>query len=150
MNGPDQQWRNPIAAIGRWSAVAAGCGLVLALFLPWVRSGSALRSSFETWRTADRLGVLDGPAPPLLAAFLVAVPALVGGVAVATLTGRRIVALALALLVGGVVGVGAVLVLTSSARAESGARLALVCSVAMVAGALLAGVGRRGRDERHG
>jgi hypothetical protein len=128
----------------RWLAPVGAAGVVITMFLPWVGSGSAHRSSFETWRTADRLGVLDGPILPLLAGFWVVVPALVGMLWLATLTGRRGAALALGLLVGGVVGGGAFLVLLSPARAEVGVDGAVLCSLATVAGALLAGVG--GRD----
>jgi len=61
----------------------------------------------------------------------------------ATLTGRRSMALTLGLLVGGVVGGGAFLVLLSPARAEVGVNGAVLCSLATVAGTLLAGVGGR-------
>ena len=69
---------------------------------------------------------------------------IVGILWITTLTGRQSIALALGLFVGGVVGGGALLVLLSPARAEVGVDAAVLCSLATVAGALLAGVGRRG------
>jgi hypothetical protein len=144
VNQRDQPLRQRRVRVVRWLAPLAAAGLVFTMFLPWVGSGSSRRSSFETWRTADRLGVLDGPILPLLAGLWVFVPVIVGILWIATLTGRQSIALALGLFVGGVVGGGALLVLLSSARAEVGVDSAVLCSLATVAGALLAGVGRRG------
>lgn len=58
-----------------WLPIAAATLTVLTLFGPWVLSGAARRNSFETLRTADRLGQLDGDVLGLLAGMCVFLPA---------------------------------------------------------------------------
>ena len=149
MNQQDRRWRYRGAQFARWLGPVGATAVVCTLFLPWVRSGSARRSSFATWRTADRLGVLYGPFLPFLAGFWVLVPALAGMLWIATLSGRRHIGLVLGLLIGGVVGCGALLVRQSQASADVGVDGALICSLVTLAGALLTGVGgREQQDER--
>jgi hypothetical protein len=85
--------------------VVAGSLIVLTgAFLPWGRSGSIDRSSFELVRLARRLDVLDGAAATGARLWLAA-PLLVAAVVVAALAGRGTLAVGLGTLVAAA-GVG--------------------------------------------
>jgi len=47
------------AAVLRWTLVAVAAGAVAVTFAPWLRTGTATRTSYEVVRAADRLGVLS-------------------------------------------------------------------------------------------
>ena len=107
----------PTGSAGRWRLIltAAGAvGLVTAVvgtFLPWLKSGSVQRNSYAAGGAVRRLLRLDHTLYDLLAAWPLI--AIVAALAVAaTVLGRPVVGLALALLVAAAGGTCAGVVLT--------------------------------------
>lgn len=76
MNWKDEFMRRNVA---RWGAVGAATGLVMLVvgtFLPWLRSGTVLRDSYQSVGALRRLADPGtGPVGALLDAWLVVVPA---------------------------------------------------------------------------
>lgn len=64
-------------------------GVTVGLFLPWVRSGSAWRSSFGAVWSAEALGGLDGAASRLIGTAWVFLPLLAAVALLAGVSGRR-------------------------------------------------------------
>jgi hypothetical protein len=71
------------------AAVAGALGVVAGSFLPYARSGRAVRTSYEVVATAERLEVVTGPAATLLRGWYL-VPLLGAGAWLAAVTGRRV------------------------------------------------------------
>lgn len=98
------------------SAVVVALGLlILATFLPWVRSGTVLRNSYETARSAERLGLLDGFAGQVAFRLWFAVPLLAAGSLLLFVVGRRLTA--------GLLAAGAALLVTAAAAVVAASSL---------------------------
>ncbi|MEZ5343716.1 MAG: hypothetical protein R2706_20455 [Acidimicrobiales bacterium] len=116
-----------------WRVVngAVSAALAVALWLPWVYFGSATRTSFGVFRSAQRLG-FDELAPFRIGWFLLPVAA--GGVVLLTILGhRRLSSLGLGAL-GLVVGFPALVVVWAGGAAW-GANVALALAVVSELGA---------------
>ncbi len=108
---------------------------MLATFLPWVRSGSRPRSSYDLLGLLDRLGLAgDGPVAAVVRWWPV-VPLLVTAAVVLAWWGRPGWALVCAAVVAVYVGGVAMVLIVSASR--SGVALGLGVWVAVVAGAVL-------------
>ena len=121
--------------------LAGAVGVVGASFLPWVRSGSAHRSSYEVVEAADRLGVVSGAgALPVRAWFLL--PLVVAGACLAASLGRPRLAVALGGLAGAAAALLAYLVGRSPLTTEVGWTATLAAGVVVLVGAALSVGGR--------
>jgi hypothetical protein len=107
-------------------ALAATLGCVVASFLPWGRSGSAHRSSYQLVAVAGRLGVLSDRVDAL-ALFWFALPMLVVGAWIALAAGLRTLSATLCVVVGALCVLAAVATYRSPLVAEAGAALAAGC-----------------------
>jgi hypothetical protein len=114
--------------------VALGGGLLVASFLPWLRSGARNRSGYELVAVAGRLGFAEGGMQEWAARLWPVVPLLVTTGAVAVLAGRQRAAAALHTLAGA----HAVAVAASVRAAPVAAEPAVTATLA--AGTLLAAV----------
>jgi hypothetical protein len=137
--------RSVVTRMGAGAAATGLAVLVAGTFLPWLRSGSALRDSYQS---VGALRDLVGRGAPgvLLDGWLTVIPACVVGVALYALRLRRVSA-ALGCLVSVTVGTAATLVLvqggdssalisaeaTGPAVTLAGATLALVGAITVLA-----------------
>ena len=89
------------AALSTTVLVGGALVIAVAAFLPWIRSGSAWRSSFGLVRGLELVGFVHGAGARLLDLWYLA-PAAVAGIWLAAVAGRRrlLVVLAASLLVG--------------------------------------------------
>ena len=132
------------ATTDRVLVALGGCGLLLLVagtFLPWLRSGSVLRNSYQTVRIARRLSALgDGVQGVLTAAWPAVGVVAALGAALYVLGARRIAAVAIALLAvfAGTVAMLAMVLLPAS---ESTVRVIPAGPVVTLGGAILALVG---------
>jgi hypothetical protein len=112
-----------------------GAALVLATFLPWVRSGSRARSSYDLLGLLDRLGVAGDGVVATLVRWWPLVPLLVTALVVLAWSGRHLPALVAAVLAAVYVGGVSTVLIASAGR--SGVDLGPGVWVAVVAGVLL-------------
>jgi hypothetical protein len=98
-------WESP--GVRRWGVglvTAGGVSTVVAMFGPWVRSGSNYRSSFELVNLIDRLGfAANGPVAAALRSWPCAPLAVIVTIVLANWIGGRVIGL-LALVVGLTIG----------------------------------------------
>ncbi|MCP5029319.1 MAG: hypothetical protein GY929_23850 [Actinomycetia bacterium] len=123
-------------AVRRWVDIGLSGLLVVAvatMFLSWARSGSSSRSSFELFRSADRLGLLDGAWAQVGVVIWLALPFVAGAAVVALASGRRRVGAALAGGVGCGLLAGVWMVKVGPLPADGGMTVALVVGVLIVA-----------------
>lgn len=107
----------------RWPdllCVAATAGVAVSAALPWARTGRATRSAFALARTADEIGVLEGPGARVLFIGLAFLPAMVAGAWLAAVLRRRRALGVLAALAGLLAVVGAVVVWDAPVEAAVG------------------------------
>ena len=127
----------------RWGVrlvTGGGIAMVIAMFGPWVRSGSNYRSSFELVDLIDRLGFApDGPVATALRSWPCAPLAVIVTIVLANWFGGRVIGV-LALAVGltiGAVGLAVRQVPTSILIGSGwGSSLAIVGGLVMVLGAI--------------
>jgi hypothetical protein len=121
---------------GRTSAIVGGlAAVVVGTFLPWLRSGSALRNSFRAAGLINRLLQPPGAAGALLAVWPGVVFACAVAVAALVLGMRRVGTLIAALVA---IAVGAVATTTLLLPARSFASVAMIGPAVCLAGAVLA------------
>jgi hypothetical protein len=110
---------------------AASVVVVIAAFLPWTTSGTAVRNSFATVRSARLLGIGDAEVITTLLGLWYLVPALAGLALLSAVLGR----FRLAGVISGVVGLAAVIASVAVARAplEVGAGVVLARAAGLVA-----------------
>jgi hypothetical protein len=136
--------RDAVRVVVRALALAAAAGVLGAAFLPWTVSGSVVRDSFATVRSARLIGIggPDGVGVALGAWYFV--PAVVLAAVLAAVLGRERWAGAASVVVGLAVLAGALVVLRSPVATGIGVIVAVPSAVvAVVAGAVLALSGRR-------
>lgn len=86
---------NPPTRLGVGGAALAGIGLVLiavGTFLPWVRSGTVLRDSYESLSVIRHIELLDSPLQTVLDSWMFVVPAVTVCIAAYALGFRRVAA----------------------------------------------------------
>ena len=124
------------------SAVAGTLGVLGASFLPWARSGSASRTSYEVVEAARRLELVDGVWASLALSWFF-VPLLVVCAGLSATLGRPVATATLSAVVGSTAVGLAAAVEASPLDAEVGT------SVALAAGAMaLVGAGRLAWERR--
>jgi hypothetical protein len=121
--------------------LAGAVGVAGASFLPWVRSGSAHRSSYEVVEAADRLGVVSGTGALAVRAWFL-LPLVVAGACLAASLGRAGPAVALGGLAGAAAALLAYLVGRSPLTTGVGWTATLAAAAVVLAGAALSAVGR--------
>lgn len=122
--------------MGTVLAVAGAVGVLGASFLPWARSGSASRTSYELVATASRLDVVSGTGATLVRGWYL-LPVAAAGTWVAATLGRPLVTATLSTLVGSA-ALGLVAALRASGpglAAEGGTAVALAAGVTALIGA---------------
>lgn len=118
-----------------WAAVAIGVvGITVGAFLPWLQTGAATRNSFAVVRAARRLGVIDNDVASGVLGAWYFVPLLAALVVLLVALRRPRAAGALAMVVGAVVAVIAVVVLRSPTAVEVGPSVALVAGLSALSG----------------
>jgi hypothetical protein len=118
---------------------AAVVAIAVATALPWAHSGRASRSAFALARTADNLGVVQGPLARTLFVGLAFLPAAAAVVWVAAAMRWHGVVAALGAVAGALTLVGVVTVWRAPVDAGAGAALAGVAGmVALIGAALIA------------
>jgi len=115
--------------------------VVGASFLPWVRSGSASRSSYEVVEAADRLGVTGGAGALAVRAWFL-LPLVVAGACLAASLGRERLAAVLGGLGGAAAGLLAYLVGRSPLTTDVGWTATVVAVAVVLLGAGLSVAGR--------
>ncbi len=126
----------PVPALRRWVDVVLSMLLLVAvgtMFLSWARSGNSARTSFELFRSADRLGLLDGAWAQLGVVVWLALPFVAGAAVVALSLGHHRAGSVLAATVGfGLLG-GVWVVKVGPLPADGGMTVALVVGVLILA-----------------
>jgi hypothetical protein len=131
-----------IAGPGLLLAVAGVLGILVASFLPWGRSGDAVRTSYELVDAAGRLEVVSSAGATVALGWYL-MPLLVACTWLAAVRRHLLVAATLSALVG-----SAAIGLAAAVRA-SPVGTEIGTSVALVAGAVaLVGAARSGWDDR--
>jgi len=121
-------------AVARLLFLGGGGSLVVAAFGPWVRSGHAVRDSYATLRTAERLDLLGGTVRAWLFVAWSFMPLLVAlGLLLLALRLDRWAALTVNL-AGALAVVFAVIVKSGHLRTDWGPNLAVGAALATVAG----------------
>jgi hypothetical protein len=118
-------------------AVAGAAIVLVAAFLPWVRSGTATRDSFALLRVADDLGVMHGWARRTLLVSWFCMPAACGGLVLVSLGRRRWPPAVLALTIALVASVMWWAALRSSLRLAYGAAVNQGGVTLLIVGALI-------------
>lgn len=128
--------REPSAALRRGVDLTLA-GLLLAgvgaMFLSWARSGRSTRNSFELFRSADRLGLLDGTWAQLGVVLWLALPFVAGAAVMSLALGRHRVGSGLGAAVGCGLLSGVWVVKAGPLRADGGMTVALVLGVLILA-----------------
>jgi hypothetical protein len=117
-------------------AVAGTVLIAATAFLPWGRSGQALRNSFELVAVAGRLELLDGAAAGGARVWFL-VPVLAGLVWLAAAVGRPLLTAALSATAGSMCLAGVLLLERSPLGREPGAALAAAAAVLALCGSVL-------------
>jgi len=117
----------------RWVLAALALGMAALMWAPWVQTGQATRSSFETFRALQTLG-LDQLTPLRVVWWML--PVLFAAVAVAAGVGRVVSAAVCLAVFASVVGFAAAGVWVSD-TAVWGSRASLIGSLAGIAVSLL-------------
>ncbi len=125
-------------------ATAGSVGLGVAAFLPWGRSGTARRNSFELVQAAERLDLLDGALAGVGALAWFLVPAAVAGVWLAAVLRRPVMAGTLASSVAALGLALAVVVRSSPVRTEPGLVWGVAAAATALAGVAWMVIERRG------
>jgi hypothetical protein len=111
-------------------------GVVVAAFLPWLASGRVERNSFDTVRSAERLGVAEARWQELLLDAWYLLP-LLGALALAAMVLHRpALAAWLALAAGAIAAVVGIMVVGAPVSSRSGPIVAIGMGVLTVGGAL--------------
>ncbi len=127
---PHPHWRSAAAV-----TVVGLAGLVVAAFLPWVASGGVERTSFETVRSAQRLGLAESSWQGVMLDGWYLLP-LLGALALLALALHRVVLATAIALVAGLVALGAGLVVVlAPVSSRSGPVVAIVMGALTVGGA---------------
>lgn len=120
--------------VGVVLAVGGAVGVVVGSFLPYARSGSATRTSYEVVGVAERLDVVTGPAATLARGWYL-VPLLAAGAWLAAALGNRALLVAsCAILSTAALALG-VLLNRSPLRADVGLYLASLAGALSLLGA---------------
>jgi hypothetical protein len=118
------------------AAHGGGAGLLVAYFLPWVRFGSRLRSSYQLVGSVRRLGFLRGDLVDGIAVLWMFVPlAVIAGWLALALDRPRLAAW-VALLVG-VYALSFAALIGRAGPMQPGVRLAIAAGTASVGGSIL-------------
>lgn len=123
-------------------ALGGAVGVVAASFLPWVRSGSVHRSSYEVVEAAERLGVLSGSGALAVRAWFL-LPLVVAGACLAASLGRARLGVGLCVLAAAAAALLAYLVGRSALTTEVGWTATLVAGGVVLVGAALSFVARK-------
>jgi len=139
-------WSGRVRLVLRAVAVAAAATVVVAGFLPWTISGSVVRDSFATARSARLLDAGDHPVTGAAQAAWHLVPAVAVAAALAAVLGRDRGVGALTAVVGATAVAGGFAVVRSPVAIGAGVPLAIGAgTTALVSGIGLAVGGRRPR-----
>jgi hypothetical protein len=119
--------------------------IAVAAVLPWAHSGRASRSAFALARTADELGVVEGPLARAMFVALACLPAAAVVVWVATAMRWHRVVAGLGAVAGLLTTVGVVTVWRAPVDVGSGVYLAAAAGVVALIGAALIAAAERNR-----
>jgi NADH:ubiquinone oxidoreductase subunit K len=123
--------------------VGAAAVVVVASFLPWVRSGAVARDSFATVRAAQRIGVVGQPVWERVLAVWYVAP-LLGAVCLAgAAVGRRAVCVGAALALAVLAAVLALVVVAAPVDHGAGPVVALLGSLVVMTAAVADALARR-------
>jgi hypothetical protein len=116
------------------SAVAGTVTILVGTFLPWLRSGTVWRNSYEVWESADRLGVISGGVERLLLVTWFLLGVLGGCVVLAFGLHRVRLAILLALPVATIAVTGAALAMAAPLPAGAGPTVTLLGGLVVCVG----------------
>jgi hypothetical protein len=139
----------PLAAAPRTERVGLGVllagaiAVVVGTFLPWLRSGTVWRTSYEVWRSADRLGVIEGTGAELLQAAWFLLPLGAGCLVVAVALDRARLSSAIAAVIGVLAVTGATVALLAPLPTGAGPVVTAVGGGIALGGASATLVARR-------
>ena len=119
--------------------------LVAGTFLPWIRSGTVWRNSYEVWQSADRLGVIEGRPAETLHLVWFLLPLGAAGLLVAVALDRPRLSAGLAGVMGALAVLGAVVALIAPLPTGAGPSVTLLGGIVLLAAAVgnLVSLGRR-------
>lgn len=126
-------------------SVAATAAVTVVAALPWAHTGRATRSAFALARTADEIGVLEGPVARALFVGLAFLPAAAAGAWLLAVLGRWQGVAGLGAVAGILGVVGAVVVWQAPVEPGVGPPLGLATGVVAIVSALVTALPERER-----